>query len=158
MPNCSYLFAYFCAHGYANYLIPHGRMSVMVCTRDRVQSACRASDFAHFAHARRVLCIISFKPPSHAIIQFSLRDNDHVILIWQVDYTAYHTRLLMLRERLELLCGASRLDGLLQIALADCFCHSFSNSSFLSLIWKKPSLFSPISFNLFGNVFCRSVG
>lgn len=58
-------------------------------------------------------CIISFKPPSHTIIQFSLLDNDHVILIWQVDYTASHTRLLMLRKRLRLLYVPSRLDGLL---------------------------------------------
>lgn len=47
------------------------------------------------------LAIISFKPPSHAIIQFSLGDNDHVILIWQVDYAASHTRLLMPSKRLQ---------------------------------------------------------
>lgn len=77
----------------------HSEPSFWLCT----SHACWMSSFP----------IISFKSPSHTIIQFSLLDNDHFILIWQVDYTASHTRLLMLRKRLWLLDAPSRLDGLL---------------------------------------------
>lgn len=84
-----------------------------------------------------MLPLISFKPPSHTIIQFSLPDNDHVILIWQVDYAASHTRLLMLRKQPELPEAAERLDERLQIAFATRVSPRWS----LLLIWKKHSSF-----------------
>lgn len=66
---------------------------VCVCECERsALSASAASD------ACCVRSLISFKAPSHTIIQFSLPDNDHVILIWQVDYAASHSRQLAPRK------------------------------------------------------------
>lgn len=63
-------------------------MEMSLCCRclsvKSVLSVCAAPD----ACRTTSLPLISFKALSHTIIQFSLLDNDHVILIWQVDYAA----------------------------------------------------------------------
>ena len=63
---------------------------VCLCVRNMSYLAVFTQDVG-----RSTFPIISFKALSHTIIQFSLVDNDHVILIWQVDYAASHTGLLM---------------------------------------------------------------
>lgn len=140
----------FCAHGYANYLTPHGRMSVTVCTRHRVQSMCRASDFAHFAHAGRVLCIISFKPPSHPhnSILSSRQWPCHLNLAGRL-YSMPHKTANAEGTARTIACRFK-----VGRAAVDCFTGlllplMFSTTSFLSLIWKKLSpltLFHPFGY------------
>ena len=83
---------------------------------------------------RSTFPIISFKALSHTIIQFSLVDNDHVILIWQVDYAASHTGLLMQEGEGSAYCALLQawLGRLWEIAfLEDCSATRVSHQQFL---------------------------
>lgn len=81
--------------------------------------------------------IISFKPPSHTIIQFPLLDNNHVILIWQVDYSIPHKT-----ANAEEMAGAIVRAFKVGWAGIEClrgllFPLMFSTTGFVPLIWRS---------------------